>query len=102
MTDLHSNTLSRDVPMREQIARRAYELYEQRGRQDGRDLEDWLAAEKELWNQNFNRPRPVPMTVQENSARGSRQRQAKARVASASEPSKAFDTSPSLDHHSTQ
>jgi outer membrane protein TolC len=30
------------------IAQRAYELYEQRGRQDGWDLEDWLKAEREL------------------------------------------------------
>lgn len=30
------------------IAQRAYELYEQRGRQDGLDLEDWLEAEREL------------------------------------------------------
>ncbi len=30
------------------IAQRAYELYEQRGRQDGRDLEDWVKAEREL------------------------------------------------------
>jgi outer membrane protein TolC len=30
------------------IAQRAYELYEQRGRQEGRDLEDWLKAEREL------------------------------------------------------
>ena len=30
------------------IAQRAYELYEQRGRQDGWDLEDWLNAEREL------------------------------------------------------
>ena len=30
------------------IAQRAYELYEQRGRQDGWDLEDWLKAEQEL------------------------------------------------------
>ena len=32
----------------ERISRRAYELYEQRGRQEGRDLEDWLGAEREL------------------------------------------------------
>ena len=32
----------------ERIARRAYELYEQRGRQDGRDLEDWAKAERQL------------------------------------------------------
>ena len=30
------------------IAQRAYELYEQRGRQDGHDLEDWVKAEREL------------------------------------------------------
>ncbi|MEO7158397.1 MAG: DUF2934 domain-containing protein [Vicinamibacterales bacterium] len=30
------------------IARRAYELYEARGRADGHDLEDWLNAELEL------------------------------------------------------
>ncbi len=30
------------------IAQRAYELYEQRGRLDGRAMEDWLSAECEL------------------------------------------------------
>lgn len=28
-----------------EVTRVAYELYEQRGRMDGRDLEDWLRAE---------------------------------------------------------
>jgi hypothetical protein len=32
----------------ERIARRAYELYEQRNREDGRDMDDWLQAEREL------------------------------------------------------
>ena len=27
---------------------RAYQLFEQRGRQDGHDVEDWLQAEEEL------------------------------------------------------
>ena len=31
-----------------QIACRAYELYETRGREDGHDLEDWLRAEEEI------------------------------------------------------
>lgn len=31
--------------MWERIARKAYELYEQRGRRDGRALDDWLEAE---------------------------------------------------------
>jgi len=30
------------------IARRAYELFEERGREDGHDLDDWLQAEHEL------------------------------------------------------
>jgi hypothetical protein len=32
----------------EQIRRRAYELYEQRGRQDGFHEQDWLQAESEV------------------------------------------------------
>src|SRR5688572_27224645 len=35
-------------PIHEDIARRAYQLYEQRGGEHGRDLEDWLQAESEL------------------------------------------------------
>lgn len=30
------------------VARRAYELYEARGAEPGRDLDDWLRAEEEL------------------------------------------------------
>jgi hypothetical protein len=33
---------------RDRLAQRAYELYLARGGEDGRDLEDWLAAEREL------------------------------------------------------
>ena len=32
--------------VRDRIARKAYELYEQRGRQVERDMEDWLKAEE--------------------------------------------------------
>jgi hypothetical protein len=32
----------------DRIAQRAYGLYEQRGRQEGRALEDWLKAERQL------------------------------------------------------
>jgi hypothetical protein len=32
----------------ERIRRRADELYEQRGRQEGHDIEDWLQAEAEI------------------------------------------------------
>lgn len=33
---------------REQIEQRAYELYLGRGREDGKDVEDWLTAEQEM------------------------------------------------------
>ena len=34
--------------LRESIARRAYEIFESKGRTSGRELEDWLQAESEL------------------------------------------------------
>jgi H+-transporting ATPase len=34
--------------LRELIARRAYEIYEERGRCDGDDINDWLRAEAEV------------------------------------------------------
>lgn len=36
------------IDLEEQISRRAYELYERRGREDGHETEDWLRAEAEL------------------------------------------------------
>ena len=41
------------------IARRAYELYEARGREHGHDWEDWFRAESELL-------RPVPVVTSES------------------------------------
>jgi hypothetical protein len=35
------------VSVTPQIAKRAYELYERRGRQDGRAVQDWGQAERE-------------------------------------------------------
>ena len=37
-----------DPAVAEQIRLRAYQLYEARGREDGRDLDDWLQAESEI------------------------------------------------------
>ncbi len=37
-------TLDRD----ERVRRRAYALYEERGRMDGHDVDDWLRAETEI------------------------------------------------------
>jgi hypothetical protein len=48
-----NNLLETDTPQLktiryEEIAERAYALYLERGREDGRDVEDWLQAEREL------------------------------------------------------
>jgi hypothetical protein len=39
------------VDVQEQVRRRAFELYELRGREDGHDLDDWLQAESEIVQQ---------------------------------------------------
>ena len=44
-------------PRDEDIARRAYELYEQRGAGDGRDWDDWFEAERELRQSTAGVPR---------------------------------------------
>jgi len=38
----------RREPSGEEIARRAHQLYLQRGGEHGKDVEDWVRAEKEL------------------------------------------------------
>jgi DUF2934 family protein len=40
--------LGRREPSGEEIARRAHELYVERGGEHGKDVEDWVRAEKEL------------------------------------------------------
>ena len=35
------------APNRDEIARRAYQLFEERGREPGREWEDWFRAERE-------------------------------------------------------
>ena len=37
-----------DGELQDQIRTHAYQLYEQRGREDGHSLDDWLQAEAEL------------------------------------------------------
>jgi len=36
------------MDMQGQIRLRAYELYEERGRRDGHQMEDWIQAEREV------------------------------------------------------
>lgn len=47
-TTTANRTTECSAELNEQIRCRAYELYEQRGREDGHDLEDWLKAESEV------------------------------------------------------
>jgi hypothetical protein len=42
------------VDIQERVRRRAFELYAQRVREDGHDLDDWLQAESELAPQQTN------------------------------------------------
>jgi len=42
------NPQSQDDDLTSQIAKRAYELYERDGRQDGKSIQNWLCAEREL------------------------------------------------------
>ncbi|MDR4458975.1 MAG: DUF2934 domain-containing protein [Nitrospirales bacterium] len=45
------------------IAKRAFELYESRGRTKGKDLDDWLEAERQILHRN------VPLAVGESKAK---------------------------------
>ena len=51
----------------ELVRRRAYKLYELRGMENGRDLEDWLQAESELRQQSLKFKR-LPEAVKVVSA----------------------------------
>ena len=39
--------------LEDQVRERAYELYEERGREDGHDEEDWLRAKEEMTIKKF-------------------------------------------------
>ncbi len=56
--------LNRMEEIHREIALRAYELFEERGREDGHDHEDWLRAESELLT-----PIPVEMIETANQLR---------------------------------
>jgi hypothetical protein len=47
----HLRPLQSPEELQEQVSRRAYELYEARGREDGHDLDDWLRAESDVARQ---------------------------------------------------
>jgi len=47
----------------EEIRRRAYEIYIERGEQPGRELDDWLQAERELKREMFPNPERASATA---------------------------------------
>jgi hypothetical protein len=47
-TRQYAGELTGAVADRDRIAERAYQKYVERGGSDGRDLDDWLEAEREL------------------------------------------------------
>ena len=59
--------IDRREPSREDIARQAHELYVQRGGEHGKDVEDWVKAEKEL------RDEPVVAQVKTKATQARRQ-----------------------------
>lgn len=50
-------------PAEDEIRRRAYEIYETHGGQKGREIDDWLIAERELTEQS------TPATQKSRSAK---------------------------------
>jgi Protein of unknown function (DUF2934) len=99
MSDLHRSTPKQDVPTRDQVAQRAYELYERRGSEPGRDVEDWLTAETELRSQNL--PSASSTSTSNDQSRSSlptsRQKQSKTRTTSPS----SFETPNPVDHQNS-
>ncbi len=56
------------APIQERVARRAYELFERRGYEPGRDMDDWLEAERQIRDEDRAqvitagaRPRPASL-----------------------------------------
>lgn len=45
---IHTENMLRTPGIDEEIRRRAYELYEERGRQQGLEVQDWVRAETEI------------------------------------------------------
>ncbi len=52
----------RKSPSIEEIEQRAYEIYIERGGEEGRSVEDWLAAEKELTELSEKSKSSIPKT----------------------------------------
>jgi len=58
----------------DEIAQRAYQIFEREGRMDGRDMEHWLQAERELRSERERTTGANPENAQ-NAPRSARQHQ---------------------------
>jgi len=59
-------------PSEEQIRARAFELYQERGRQPGHELEDWLQAEFEVTHLPFHVAHLQPFRIRRGISPGRR------------------------------
>jgi hypothetical protein len=53
-TDRGGEGSEQDSSSNERVARRAYQRFEERGGEHGRDIDDWLEAERELMHRSDN------------------------------------------------
>jgi hypothetical protein len=54
-----------DEELYERVARKAYELYQQRGEDHGHDFEDWLTAERLVQEELLHGPLPEAPLMEE-------------------------------------
>jgi hypothetical protein len=54
-----------DEELYERVARKAYELYQQRGEEHGHDLDDWATAERLVQEELLHGPLPEEPTQEE-------------------------------------
>ncbi len=81
----------RELPI-ELVERRAYELYLERGGEDGRDLEDWVRAEEEITTQMEAKQRTEH--VESKSSEPKRSAEAIASRAEDRDTAKSFTSTP--------
>jgi hypothetical protein len=55
-----------DEELYQRVARKAYELYQQRGEKAGHDMEDWLTAERLVRDELLHGPLPEEPLVEED------------------------------------
>jgi len=65
------SSTSNHKPTQDQIAQRAYAIFEQNGRAPGRDLENWMQAERELSASNGHKPESAKETKSNGQAKSS-------------------------------